>query len=109
MAVAAPTPRPRLAPFGRMAGPLGLLKEVARRPAGLFGLVVVGGLIVLAIFAPLIAPYDPAEQDIQNRLQGPSGTICWARTSWAAICSRASSTASASRSVSPYPVSRPHS
>ncbi len=72
MAVAAPTPRPRLAPFGRMAGPLGLLKEVARRPAGLFGLVVVGGLIVLAIFAPLIAPYDPAEQDIQNRLQGPS-------------------------------------
>ena len=63
MAVAAPTPRPRLVPFGRMAGPVGLLKEVASRPAGLFGLIVVGGLLILAIFAPFIAPYDPAEQD----------------------------------------------
>jgi peptide/nickel transport system permease protein len=49
-----------------------MLREVARRPAGLFGLIVVGGLFFLAIFAPLIAPYDPAEQDIPNRLQGPS-------------------------------------
>ncbi len=65
-------PAPASAPFGRMAGPVGLLKEVAGRPAGLFGLVVVGGLVVLAIFAPLIAPYDPAAQDIANRLQGPS-------------------------------------
>jgi peptide/nickel transport system permease protein len=72
MAVAAPTPRPRLVPFGRMAGPVGLLKEVASRPAGLFGLIVVGGLLILAIFAPFIAPYDPAEQDIANRLEGPS-------------------------------------
>ncbi len=72
MAVAAPTPRPRLAPIGRMAGPVALLKEVAGRPAGLFGLIVIGGLVVLAIFAPLIAPYDPAEQHIEDRLQGPS-------------------------------------
>jgi peptide/nickel transport system permease protein len=49
-----------------------MLREVARRPAGLFGLIVVGGLVFLAIFAPLVAPYDPAEQDIPNRLQGPS-------------------------------------
>jgi peptide/nickel transport system permease protein len=55
-----------------MAGPVALLKEVAGRPAGLFGLIVVGGLVVLAIFAPLIAPYDPAEQHIEDRLQGPS-------------------------------------
>jgi peptide/nickel transport system permease protein len=55
-----------------MAGGLTMLREVARRPAGLFGLIVVGGLFFLAIFAPLIAPYDPAEQDIPNRLQGPS-------------------------------------
>jgi peptide/nickel transport system permease protein len=55
-----------------MAGGLTMLREVARRPAGLFGLIVVGGLVFLAIFAPLIAPYDPAEQDIPNRLQGPS-------------------------------------
>jgi len=45
---------------------------VARRPAGLFGLVVVIGLGLAAVFAPLVAPYDPAAQDIANRLQGPS-------------------------------------
>ena len=72
MAVAAPTPRPRLAAIGRMAGPVALLKDVASRPAGLFGLIVIGGLVFLAIFAPLIAPYDPIEQHIEDRLQGPS-------------------------------------
>jgi len=73
MSVAAPAERPRVAPFGRVAGGgLALLREVARRPAGLFGLVVVGGLIFLAIFAPFVAPYDAAEQDIASRLQGPS-------------------------------------
>ena len=72
MTVVAPVEQPRVTPFGRMAGGLTLLREVARRPAGLFGLIVVGGLFFLAIFAPLVAPYDPAEQDIPNRLQGPS-------------------------------------
>jgi peptide/nickel transport system permease protein len=72
MTVVAPVEQPRVTPFGRMAGGLTLLREVARRPAGLFGLIVVGGLFFLAIFAPFIAPYDPAEQDIPNRLQGPS-------------------------------------
>jgi peptide/nickel transport system permease protein len=55
-----------------MAGPIGLLKEVARRPEGLFGLIVVGGLVFLAIFAPFVAPYGYEEQDISSRLQGPS-------------------------------------
>jgi peptide/nickel transport system permease protein len=72
MTVVAPVEQPRVTPFGRMAGGLTLLREVARRPAGLFGLIVVGGLFFLAIFAPFVAPYDPAEQDIPNRLQGPS-------------------------------------
>src|SRR5262245_6217124 len=72
MAVSAPVEQPRATPFGRMAGPIGLLKEVASRPAGLFGLIVVGGLIFLAIFAPLVAPYDFDDQDITHRLEGPS-------------------------------------
>ena len=87
MAVAAPTPQPRLAPIGRMAGPAALLREVASRPAGLFGLAVIGGLIILAVFAPFIAPYDPAEQDIQNRLEVPPGITCSEPTSLAEICS----------------------
>ncbi len=51
-----------------------LLVRVARTPAGLFGLFVVTGLLVLVAFASQIAPYDPAHQDIVNRLQGPPGS-----------------------------------
>lgn len=51
---------------------LQLLRDVARRPAGLFGLLVVAGLISVVLFAPLYAPYDPAQQDIEHRLEGPS-------------------------------------
>jgi peptide/nickel transport system permease protein len=51
---------------------LGLLGQVARRPAGLFGLLIVTGLLIILIFAPLLAPYDPAKQDIKHRLEGPS-------------------------------------
>jgi peptide/nickel transport system permease protein len=51
-----------------------VLREVARRPAGLFGLVAVGLLIVMAIAAPVFAPHDPASQDIVNRLEGPTAT-----------------------------------
>ncbi len=56
----------------RLSGRDSFLVGVARNPAGLFGLVVVTGLLVLAVFAPQIAPYDPAQLDIVNRLQGPS-------------------------------------
>jgi peptide/nickel transport system permease protein len=53
-------------------GHLSLLRELVRCPAGLFGLIVVTVLIIVLIFAPVLAPYDPARQDIRNRLQGPS-------------------------------------
>jgi peptide/nickel transport system permease protein len=38
------------------------------------GLVILLALIILALFPATIAPYDPAKQDIPNRLQGPSTT-----------------------------------
>jgi len=53
---------------------LAVLYEVARRPSGLFGLIIVVGLIIVLVFAPVLAPYDDAKQDIKNRLQGPSAT-----------------------------------
>ena len=37
-----------------------------------FGLVVIAGLIVLALFGDWIAPHDPNEQNIDRRLEGPS-------------------------------------
>lgn len=67
MAVAAPAPRLRRAPPG-----LAVLRDVARRPAGLFGLSVVVTLLVIVAFAPLLAPYGDAAQDIPDRLEGPS-------------------------------------
>jgi len=51
-----------------------VLREVARRPAGLFGLVVVVGLLVIVIFAPQLAPYEASAQRITDRLQGPSAS-----------------------------------
>ena len=67
MAIAVPATRPprRLK--------LTVLREVVRRPAGLFGLTVIGGLLVIVVFAPLLAPYGDAHQDIVHRLEPPSG------------------------------------
>ena len=48
------------------------MREVARRPAGLFGLIVICVLLVVVVAAPLVAPYSPYSQDIVHRLEGPS-------------------------------------
>jgi peptide/nickel transport system permease protein len=69
MAVALPARR-RVAVPGR--GVAGVLAEVARRPAGRFGLFVIVALIVIVAFAPWVSPYDPSSQHIVDRLQGPS-------------------------------------
>jgi len=42
-----------------------------RRPLMLVGVALVVGLLVLALFAPLIAPYDYEKQDLCRGLEGP--------------------------------------
>jgi peptide/nickel transport system permease protein len=37
-----------------------------------FGAVVIVGWVLVALLAPLIAPYDPTDQAVRQRLQGPS-------------------------------------
>lgn len=37
-----------------------------------FGVVVMAVFIILAVFAPFIAPYDPLEQDLTNKFEPPS-------------------------------------
>src|SRR3954447_14095971 len=64
----AETPSATLKPAGRLT----LLKEVARRPSGLFGLVGVSTLLIVAGFPAFFAPYTVDGQDIPARLQGPS-------------------------------------
>ena len=36
------------------------------------GLVIVGALTMIAVFGPWLAPYDPSEQTLMDRLEGPS-------------------------------------
>lgn len=43
-----------------------------RNPLAVVGALIVLALVVMAIFAPLIAPYSPVGQDLANRLMPPS-------------------------------------
>jgi peptide/nickel transport system permease protein len=42
-----------------------------RRPAALIGLAILAIVVLLAIFAPLVAPFDPNDQDVSLRLSPP--------------------------------------
>ena len=44
----------------------------ALRFNGLFGILVVGFILLVAAFGPLLAPYDPLKLDLLARLKGPS-------------------------------------
>jgi peptide/nickel transport system permease protein len=51
---------------------LALLRAVARHRLAGFGLVVIALLLFVAIFAPLLAPYSPTQQDLYRVLAPPS-------------------------------------
>ncbi|SER33711.1 peptide/nickel transport system permease protein [Faunimonas pinastri] len=53
-----PVPAARHAPFQ----PPGIVGQLLRRPLALFGLVVILAIVVLAVTAPWIVPFDPNEQ-----------------------------------------------
>ncbi len=48
------------------------LRELLRRPGGLFGLIVIVLLIFILVAGPMLSPYDYAHQDIKHRMEGPS-------------------------------------
>lgn len=54
--------------------PTGLIRDAFRRmlrnPGAVFGLFVIGFFIFVAVFAPLLAPYDPQEQNLAAIEQG---------------------------------------
>ncbi len=50
----------------------GLWNFARRKPLGFVGAIMVGFLLTMAIFAPLIAPYDPGRIDLRHTLEGPS-------------------------------------
>lgn len=49
-----------------------VLRRLVRQRGGAFGLVVVMVLVVVAVLAPQLAPYDPEAQDIASRFAAPS-------------------------------------
>ena len=48
------------------------LRRTLRSPAALCGLIIITLLVLIAIFAPLLAPFDPNWQDAAARLQAPN-------------------------------------
>ena len=64
---------------------------------GMFCLIVVALLCLVAIFAPVLAPYDPDAQEITNMFQNPGGAHIFGTDE---TSSPASSTAAASASPS---------
>ncbi len=50
------------------------LRQLRRQPAVILGVVVILAWFALALLAPVLAPYEPLEQNIQQRLQPPNDT-----------------------------------
>jgi len=51
---------------------LNTLRRTAQYPSGAIGLALVTTILLVALFAPLLAPYDPNKLDLINRLSGVS-------------------------------------
>ena len=51
---------------------MNVLNKLIHDPMGAFGLLIVISFLIVAIFADVLAPYDPNKIDIINKLQGPS-------------------------------------
>jgi len=51
---------------------LALLRAVARHRLASVGLVIIATLIIVAVFAPVLAPYSPFQQDLYHVLAPPS-------------------------------------
>jgi peptide/nickel transport system permease protein len=59
-------------PYQRVLNRIPILGDVLRSPLGALGFLIVLGFMLMVLFAPLLAPYGFAEQDIPSMLQGPS-------------------------------------
>ena len=60
------------APLADTQGTGGYWSDLRADTPGLIGVICLGALFLIAVFAPLIAPYDPAAQNIIARLRPPA-------------------------------------
>ncbi len=67
----------RLSLGARYASELSQIREISfaakKSPLTIAGLAIVLFLLLMALAAPLLAPYNPIEMNLDNRLQAPSG------------------------------------
>ena len=64
-----------------------IFRTLFSRGVGIFGLVIIFLLILTAIFAPLIAPYDPYKTNLRESMQAPSAQPPGsAPMKWVEIC-----------------------
>ena len=49
-----------------------VVRTFFKRKLAVIGLVIILILVIVAIFAPLLAPYDPLEVNLDERLETPS-------------------------------------
>src|SRR5688572_29669676 len=66
-----PTSTPIASPVAPL---LGLGRFAIRKPLGFIGLLVILVVVVVAALPDLIAPYDPQETRVLQRLTSPNGT-----------------------------------
>jgi len=66
-------PKPASQRLPAVAPLLNVLRFLLRSPTSAFGLAVITLLVLLAIFAPLLATHDPYVQNLNNVLQPPGG------------------------------------
>jgi peptide/nickel transport system permease protein len=78
--VSTPTVAPTVAQAASTRRPIGgrsplmqALARVVRNPVGLFGLTVLTLLVLCALTAPIISPYNPLEQHVGAELRPPGG------------------------------------
>lgn len=85
------TPMTASTPTTGRAAASGLLRQLVRdNPQLLFGTLIVGVIVLMALAAPLLTRYDPTAQDFLSTLQGPSadhllGTDNLGRDIWARL------------------------
>jgi len=51
-----------------------LFSRIAKNPFGALSLTVLAVVVLVAVFAPMIAPYNPNHTDVNNLMSGPTGT-----------------------------------
>ena len=49
-----------------------VMRRFLRRPAAVFGAAIIALFIICAVFAPVLAPYEPDEPDFSKARRGPS-------------------------------------